>query len=532
MEKRLIVAIALSLLVIVSFQFLQPKKPQTVIVQKPALSGEQKTQGGTTAYSQTESLDYTKDENLTTIQTDKYILTFSNIGGSVESVLLKEYIEHASGEPMALVKKAEGISAVFAMKSNVLEDFLFNKPFKLNKQSESVIEYVYSVPNKFELIKRYTIHNHFDYIELDIFIRNIGTGIIYKDYDLVGASEIESSGMAGRRFVEIDSMIDGKIVRHTKIKNGELLIRGIVSWTGLKERYFSIILKPRQESEGVVLRQIDRNTLIAGVRSAKEPISPNTTTKDSYLLYIGPNNTERLKATGFDLDQIIDYGFFGGITKVLLAILRFFHNILKNWGVAIIMLTVLINIILFPLTKKSFTSMRKIQEVQPHIEKLRAVHKDNPQKLNKELAELYRQYNINPLGGCLPLLIQMPIFIALYQGLMKSIELKNANFLWIKDLSNPDYINLPVTLPLIGNTIHLLPILMVIAMFFQQKISSQGANASPEQKQQQKIMLIVFPIFFGFLFYNFPSGLVLYWLTNTVLMVTEQAMMKKKMSAQ
>jgi len=126
-------------------------------------------------------------------------------------------------------------------------------------------------------------------------------------------------------------------------------------------------------------------------------------------LYIGPNNTERLKATGFDLDQIIDYGFFGGITKVLLAILRFFHNILKNWGVAIIMLTVLINIILFPLTKKSFTSMRKIQEVQPHIEKLRAVHKDNPQKLNKELAELYRQYNINPLGGCLPLLIQMPI---------------------------------------------------------------------------------------------------------------------------
>ena len=173
--------------------------------------------------------------------------------------------------------------------------------------------------------------------------------------------------------------------------------------------------------------------------------------------------------------------------------------------------------------------MRKIQDIQPHIEKLRSVHKDNPQKLNKEMAELYKQYNVNPFGGCLPLLIQMPIFIALYQGLIRSVELKGAHFLWIKDLSLPDYIGTPITLPLIGNNIHLLPLLMVVAMFFQQYISTKNSqSASKEQMQQQKIMLIFFPIFFGFLFYNFPSGLVLYWLTNTVLMVVEHSIIRKK----
>ena len=531
MEKRLIVAIALSLLVIVSFQFLQPKKVQGPIVSKPSVGEQIQRETGAIASVQAEHKDYSKEEKLTTIETDMYVLEFSNIGGSIESIFLKEYIDHTTGQPMALVKKAEENTAILSIKSDVLENLLYSKPFVLNRQSQNVVEYVYSVPGKFELTKRYTVHNSLDYIDLDIFIRNIGSSIIYKDYDIIGASEIESSGMAGRRFVEIDSMVDGKLVKHTKIKNGQLLVKGIVSWTGLKERYFSIILKPRQESEGVILEQVGKDTLVAGVRSTREPINPNTTIKDAYLLYAGPNKEARLQATGFDLDQIINYGFFGGITKVLLATLRFFHKIVRNWGVAIILLTCLINLILFPLTKKSFTSMRKIQEVQPHIEKLRSVHKDNPQKLNKELAELYKQYNINPLGGCLPLLVQMPIFISLYQGLMKSIELKNANFLWIKDLSSPDYINLPVTLPFIGNTLHLLPLLMVVAMFFQQKISSQGASASPEQRQQQKFMLVFFPIFFGFLFYNFPSGLVLYWLTNTVLMVTEQSLMRKKTSA-
>ena len=166
-----------------------------------------------------------------------------------------------------------------------------------------------------------------------------------------------------------------------------------------------------------------------------------------------------------------------------------------------------------------------MHELHPEMEKLKAQHKDNPQKLNKEILELYKKYNINPLSGCLPLLLQMPIFIALYQALLKSVDLRNATFLWIKDLSMPDAVALPFSLPLLGSSINVLPLLMVVLMVAQQKISTKvmGSAVTAEQKQQQQMMLVIMPVVFGFIFYSMPSGLVLYWVTNTVLTITEQS---------
>ena len=182
---------------------------------------------------------------------------------------------------------------------------------------------------------------------------------------------------------------------------------------------------------------------------------------------------------------------------------------------------------LFPLTLKSLKSMKKLQELQPHIEKIRSDHKDNPHKLNKEVMELYRRYNVNPMGGCFPMLLQMPVFISLYQTLMRSVELKGATFLWIKDLSMPDAaFTLPFTLPFLGSAINLLPILMIGAMIVQQKSSQARSNAG--QTDQQKMMAAVMPIVFGFIFYSLPSGLVLYWLTNTVLTTTLQSLFLHK----
>jgi len=168
--------------------------------------------------------------------------------------------------------------------------------------------------------------------------------------------------------------------------------------------------------------------------------------------------------------------------------------------------------------------LQKMQELHPQMEKLKIQLKDNPQKLNKEIMELYKKYNINPMSGCLPMLLQMPIFIALYQALMKSIELRGASFLWIKDLSSPEAIPLPISFPIIGNTINILPLIMIAAMVVQQKMStkSMGSAVTDEQKQQQKMMLIIMPIMFGFIFYNMPSGLVLYWVVNTILTIVEQ----------
>lgn len=534
MEKKLIIAIVASIAVILIFQFVAPTPRRTLApVQAPAREAGAPatalpwTAEGLPARSAEEPASL--KEEATVVETEKYILTFTNIGGSLKDVKLKEYPDSKTGFPLQLVKDSEADRAIFSMASNTLARALDKQRFTLTKQQSDRIAYTYSVPGKLSIIKEYYFYKSFDYIELRILIQNLGNDIIDKNYDILGGSNFQMlHPVMGRRFLEVDSMIDGKMRKDTKVKNGSAFIPGIVSWTGLKERYFCIILKPQQESEGIILKQFSKSSLASGIRSKRSPIYPGQAAEDSYLLYIGPNDSARLSSLGLGLEKIINYGIFGGISKILLKTLRAFHKVVRNWGVAIIILTCLINLVLFPLTRKSFLSMRKIQEVQPHMEKLKKIHKDNPQKLNKELAELYKQYNINPLGGCLPMFLQIPVFIALYQGLLRSIELKGANFLWIKDLSRPDVVPLPFTLPVIGNELHILPLLMIGAMFFQQKTSAmRSSTSSPEQQQQQKIMMFFFPLFFGFLFYNFPSGLVLYWLTNTVLMVIEHSAMGK-----
>ena len=266
------------------------------------------------------------------------------------------------------------------------------------------------------------------------------------------------------------------------------------------------------------------SNLVNGVEMMNPSIQPGMSIQNNFILYAGPAHPPILKAFGHDVEEIVDYGFFGGISKALIVVMRFFYSLFHSWGLAIILLSIFLNIVLFPLTLKSFQSMQKMQALHPQMEKLKKLHKDNPQKLNKEIMELYKKYKINPLSGCLPMLLQMPIFIALYQALMKSIELRNASFLCIQDLSSPDAVRIPFTLPLVGNSINILPLVMVGAMVFQQKMSSKtmGSAVTDEQRQQQKMMLILMPIMFGFIFYSMPSGLVLYWVVNTILTIIEQ----------
>lgn len=198
----------------------------------------------------------------------------------------------------------------------------------------------------------------------------------------------------------------------------------------------------------------------------------------------------------------------GKIASLLLAILKSLHSVLKNWGWAIIGLSLLIWLFFLPLTHKMQVSMKRMQQLGPEMEELRKRFKDQPQKLNKEIMGLYKKHRVNPLGGCLPLLFQMPIFFGLYQMLRNCEAIKGANFLWIKDLSKPDAL-FPLSPTLAFN---LLPILMILVMFLQQKLTASNP-ASAEQKK----MTMLFPVFFGIIFYNFPAGLVLYWLTNSTL---------------
>ena len=251
---------------------------------------------------------------------------------------------------------------------------------------------------------------------------------------------------------------------------------------------------------------------------------------NSFILYAGPKEYDRLKALGVGLEHIIDFGFFSVIALPLLWILKLFYEFLGNYGWAIVLLTIVVRIPFIPLINKSQKAMKKMQELQPRLAEIREKYKKDPERIQKEMMGLYKKHKVNPLGGCLPILLQLPIFLALYKILLIAIELRGAPFiLWIKDLSAPDTLfgHIPAWFPLIGGfAVGLLPIIMGITMLIQQKMTP----TSIDPRYNQIMMLM--PIIFTFLFLNFASGLVLYWLMNNVLGIAQQFYVDRKIAKQ
>ncbi len=520
MEKKLITAIALSILIIVTFQYFvaKPISPTTIPAPK-----EVATQKGAEILPVAEPKNLPEEKELEVV-TGKYILTFSNIGGSIKEIKLTDYKALNSKEPLELVRISNPREAIFN-----ISDALSGETFDLigyNLKSEG-LTITYTLTTKdYEITKRYTLHNSIYGIDLALSIKNISGSQKDFAYSIIGGAGLNEKSPQDKRLIEVASKVDGKTLGFKRPKRGERMLNlGIVGWEALKNKYFSVVLKPFSQTRGGFYSEDAEGNLIMGVDIEKATILPGAAVEHKYSLYVGPSSIATLKEFGYGVEESVNFGMFGGISKVLIAVLRLCYSGVRNWGVSIIILSLLLNAVLFPLTAKSFKSMQKMQELQPQMEKLKAQLKDNPQKLNKEIMELYKKYNINPFSGCLPILLQMPIFIALYQALMKSIELRGASFMWIRDLSSPEAIPLPISFPIIGDSINILPLVMVAAMVIQQKIStaSSGRAITDEQKQQQKMMLIIMPIMFGFIFYNMPSGLVLYWVVNTVLTIVEQA---------
>jgi YidC/Oxa1 family membrane protein insertase len=246
-----------------------------------------------------------------------------------------------------------------------------------------------------------------------------------------------------------------------------------------------------------------------------------------FNIYLGPQKLQTINSVNPEWASVINYGAFDLFAQLILQALEFFHRLVNNWGRAIILLSLLVFVVCFPLTAKQMRSMKEMQILQPKVEEIRLKYKDNPHKMNQEVMALYKEHKVNPLGGCLPMLLQMPILFALYQVLMRSVSLRGAKFLWINDLSMPDkLIVLPQSLPVIGNEINLLPILMTIGMFIQQKLTTVSSSSS--SAEQQKVMMIVMPLMFLVFFYHLPSGLVLYWVVNSLLMLIFQLKVSKR----
>lgn len=297
----------------------------------------------------------------------------------------------------------------------------------------------------------------------------------------------------------------------------------VVHWAGYADSYFLSAMMPRENDAVRLWVKSDRGEILT------EILVPAAAVAGGYpfQVYAGPKDLHALSEAGHHLTRAVDLGWFSLVAEPMLRILKIFHRATANYGIDIILLTVLVKLVTVPLTHKSYKSMQQMQKLQPQMKKLQEKFTDDRAALNREVMELYRRHNVNPLGGCLPMVVQMPIFIGLYNALLSAVELRHAPFaMWINDLSAPD--RLPAiphpplaTIAGIEIRIPVLTLLMGLSMLVQQRMTPQAGDP-----MQQRMMMIM-PLVFTVMFINFPSGLALYWLVNNILTIAQQMLMQR-----
>jgi YidC/Oxa1 family membrane protein insertase len=276
------------------------------------------------------------------------------------------------------------------------------------------------------------------------------------------------------------------------------------------QHYFATAWVPATETHrDLYVGKLDNNQYRIGVQSRIENLSPGQEQSQTLKLFVGPQEERLLEQTAVGLELVKDYGWLTILAKPIFWLLEKIHTFVNNWGWAIVILTILIKLAFIPLSAASYKSMARMKEVQPRLLDLKEQYKGDPQKLNQAMMEMYRKEKINPLGGCFPVLIQIPVFIALYWVLLASVEMRAAPWvLWIHDLSKPD-------------PYFILPIIMAVSMFIQTKL-----NPTPPDPLQAKLMMFM-PIAFSVMFFFFPAGLVLYWVVNNILSIAQQWQINK-----
>lgn len=303
---------------------------------------------------------------------------------------------------------------------------------------------------------------------------------------------------------------------------------GKIPWMAMSIPYFMGAVVPLDD-QGEAKRSV-RGNFAGGIMSGtlvEEPISlqPGAAKEVEFMVFYGPRDLQILKPLGHGLAKAVDFGWFDIIAKPMLVALNFLYDFFGNYGVAIILITILVKILFWPLAAKSYKSMKKMQKLQPQIMKIREKYKGDKQRMNQEVMQMYKTYKVNPMGGCLPMIIQIPVFIAFYKVLGASIELRHAPFmLWINDLAAPDRLFPDLGIPYVGG-IPVMTLLMGASMFFQQKMTPTTGDPT-----QAKMMMLM-PVVFTFIFINFPSGLVLYWLVNNLLSIGQQLYTNKSKKA-
>ncbi|HWI41564.1 MAG TPA: membrane protein insertase YidC [Verrucomicrobiae bacterium] len=461
-------------------------------------------------------------EQEVTVDTPLYTAVFSTLGGALKSFTLKDYREApaAGSPPVRLVHAASPAEYLFRSGGSglpLVEDAVYAPSagaVSVAAGEAKELVFTWQAPTGVQVRKVFRFSGAGYGISLVHQISNLGASPVAGNLR-IGMQRAKSGVTTGRHEVEAAlSYADGKLT-NTALKDLEQKQdrKTNVGWAGFTDKYFLTALLAGQTPIAEVLTQGTGGTVQETVVSPQLTLQPGQQTVVSYDLFLGPKQVDLLKAQGKNLEQALDLGWFSALAMPLLQALKFLYRFVHNYGIAIIIITVVLKVLFYPLTYKSYKSMKEMQKVQPMMAKIREKYKNDRDAMNREVMKLYQEHKVNPLGGCLPMIVQIPVFFALYKALMFSIELRHAPFmLWITDLAGKD-------------PYYVTPIIMGVTMVIQQRMTP--SQMDPVQAK----MMMALPVVFTFMFLNFPSGLVLYWLVNNILTIAQQAYINGKLKA-
>ncbi|MBN1932871.1 MAG: membrane protein insertase YidC [Desulfobacterales bacterium] len=473
-----------------------------------------------------------------TINTPLYLATISEKGGVFKSLILKNYRESVDKNSALKALIPEDIisgTIQTEFSGNNFPD-LKNAVFRTNIQSDSVnisdkpeeILFSWVSPQGIIFEKRLLFSPSTYLIGLKLTIKN-GSNQTFEDNLLLSLINTPPEDSSRYGFEGPSALIDGNL-EQVKLKSIEdkNIYKGELKWIAIEDRYFMSSIVPIEPTQASMHLELKNNGKILENQFLLPTfeIKPNTQKSYDFNIFFGPKSMKILNSIDYDLKKAINFGMFDIIAKPCLWFMNFLYGIIPNYGIAIIILTIFTKIILWPLGSKSYKSMSEMKKLQPLMAEIREKYKNDKKQMNQEIMGLYKIYKVNPMGGCLPMIFQIPVFFALYRMLYEAIELRHAPFFgWINDLSAPDRLfHFNFTVPLMEPPygIPVLTIIMGATMFLQQKMSP-----APGDPGQAKFMMLM-PVFFTFIFINFSSGLVLYWLVNNILSISQQYYIQKK----
>jgi YidC/Oxa1 family membrane protein insertase len=556
MNTRLIIALAVSLLLVVLYQFLFIKQTPKEIPETKEITAANKTQGKVQQEGAAplvvagqrrlaEGVNY-RD---VVVDTPLYSATLTTYGGRLKSWKLKQYSDKVPMHPLGkfvqnleyLVKGALGFKVkkvddtppqpVEIVNTVAMGDLPLGISFK--KGGIGYDEGIPFIPSAGglslthqggartltlhwrslrgeQIDKRFTFYPDSYRMDMEIVISTPASrGSIQDTLALGWTAMIPQANKKYGFFGPIYYTDSGlRQIKPKKIGGEETVVQG-VDWFGMQEDYFLALIYPSTKGTSLVMRRTSED-VIQSTQFSPLALSPGTNGRVSYTLFLGPKISSLLAQITPTATKAARYGWLNVLAVPILKFLNLTNTFTRNYGLDIIILAIILKVVFTPLTHKSQEQMKEMQKLQPEVKRLQQKYKDDKQALNREIMELYKRRKVNPLGGCLPLLLQMPVFFALYQAFLGAIELRHAPFiLWIRDLSDKD-------------PTYITPLLMGATMFIQQKMTT--VTADPTQMKMMSFM----PIFFTFIFLNFPSGLVLYWLVTNVLSIGHQFYINKK----